>query len=88
MGDSPLCVLHFPELHAAALRGVIGTDKAEADAEAKKEQRRKAKSNGKKPKPAEGWPKHDEGEQSSKPHDDGWRDLATGCPECGVETDR
>lgn len=31
-----------------ALKGIVGTDKAEVDAEAKKEQRRKAK--GKKPK--------------------------------------
>ena len=50
MGDPPLCILHFPVLHAAALRGIVGTDKAEADAEVKKEQRRKAKSKGKKPK--------------------------------------
>ena len=43
------------------------------DAEAKKEQRRKANSKGEKPKPTEGWPKHDgdEGEQPSKSQDDG-----------------
>lgn len=35
-----------------ALKGIVGTDKAEVDAEAKKEQRRKAKSKGKKPKRA------------------------------------
>lgn len=40
-----------------ALKGILGTDKAEVDAEERKEQRRKANSKGKKPKPAEGWPK-------------------------------
>ena len=34
-----------------ALKSIVGTDKAEVDAEAKKEQRRKDKSKGKKPKP-------------------------------------
>ena len=34
-----------------ALKGIAGTDKAEVDAEERKEQRRKAKSKGKRPKP-------------------------------------
>ncbi len=33
-----------------AMKGIVGTDKTEVDAEAQKEQRRKAKSKGKKPK--------------------------------------
>lgn len=36
-----------------ALKGIVGTDKAEVDAEAKKAQRRKAKSKGKAPKRTE-----------------------------------
>lgn len=40
--------LPLPELDKA-LKGIVGTDKAEVDAEAKKEQRRKAK--GKKANP-------------------------------------
>lgn len=34
-----------------ALKGIVGTEKAEVDADAEKEQRRKARSKGKKPKP-------------------------------------
>ncbi len=51
MGDPPLCILHFPGICRGTLKDIVGTDKAERDAEAKKEPRRKAKSKGKKPKP-------------------------------------